>query len=184
MSCRSPRVSARPRRRGFTLVEAALATVIVGTGIVSLMQLQGTLTQQNAAANQATTAMLLATHIQEAMAGLSFNDPAYGSAYFGPEPGEVLSSFDDVDDFDGQTLSPPIDSTRAAIANLSQYTQAVTVVPVYANKLNSNINPAAPDLPKTAYTGVVRVTVRVLYRRVPTAAATEVYRTSWLRTAS
>lgn len=180
-TCR--RQPVRRTRRGFTLFEAALATAIVGTGVFSLMALMTALTQQNAAANQATTAMLLATHVQEAMAGLSFNDPAYGGTYFGPEPGEALASYDDVDDFDGQTFSPPIDASRAQIAALSQYTQVVSVWPVYANKLDSNTNPASPDLPKTTQTGAVRVLVKILYRRTPASAQTEVYRTSWLRTA-
>lgn len=173
----------RGRRRGFTLIEAALATVIVGVGITSLMALVGALTDQNRAAAQATTAMLLASHVQEAMEGLSFNDPAYASTYFGPEPGETLASFDDVDDFDGQSINPPIDAARQPIAALSQYTQVVTVLPVYANKLNSNLNPASLDFAKTAYTGAVRVTVRVTYMRVPGMTPQEVYRTSWIRTA-
>lgn len=173
----------RRARRGFTLMEAALATVIIGVGVISVMTLLSALTSQNAAANQSTTAMLLATHVQEAMTGLPFNDSAYGSASFGPESGETLSTYDDIDDFDGQSLSPPIDSTRARLDQLSQYTQVISVWPVYANQLASNTNAASPDLPKTTYTGAARVMVRVLYKRVPAATAVEVYRTSWIRTA-
>jgi hypothetical protein len=173
----------RPRR-GFTLMEAALATIIVGTGITALMALAGSLTDQNNTAGQMTTSMLLASHIQEAMEGLSFNDPAYASTYFGPEPGETLANFNDIDDFDGQSISPPIDAARQPIAGLSKYTQVVTVLPVYANKLNSNTNPASLDLPKTANTGAARVMVRILYKQAPTSAAKEVFRTSWIRTAS
>jgi hypothetical protein len=165
-------------------MEAALATIIVGVGITAMMALVGALTGQNATATKMTTAMLLASHVQECMEGLSFNDPAYASAYFGPEPGEMLASFNDVDDFDGQSLSPPIDAARQPIAALSQYTQVVTVLPVFANKLNTNTNPLSLDLPKTAYTGAVRVMVRVLYKRHPSVPAEEVYRTSWIRTAS
>jgi Tfp pilus assembly protein PilV len=184
-TCRaSPPGQASCRRRGFTLIETCLATLIVGLGITALMALTGSLTGQNSTAGQMTTSMLLASNVQEAMAGLSFNDPAYASTYFGPEPGETLTSFNDVDDFNGQVLTPPIDAARQPIAALSKYSQSISVVPVSAGKPSNNTNPAAPDLPNTAYTGVVRVTVKILYKPAATAPSREVYRTSWLRAAS
>src|SRR4051794_30431694 len=88
-------------RRGVTLTEAALATVIIGTGVLATLQLFAACTQENATAAQATTAMLLASHVQETMAGLPIVDPAYANTYFGPEPGQALATYDDVDDFDG-----------------------------------------------------------------------------------
>lgn len=171
-------------RRGFTLIEAALTTVIVGVAILALVGLSGALTIQNAYAGQSTTAMLLASNVQEAMAGLRFNDPAFANSYFGPESGETLDSFNDVDDFDGQTFSPPIDAARAPVIGLWQYAQVVSVRPIHGNKLNSNTNVSSPDLPKTAYTGAVRVMVQVLYKPHARAVAQEVYRTSWIRTAN
>ena len=72
-----------------------------------------------------------------------------------------------MDDFDGSSFNPPIDATRTQIPQLSQYTQVVTVLPVFANKLNANTNPAAPDLPKSTYTGAVRVQVRIMYQADP-----------------
>jgi len=173
----------RLERRGFTLIEAALTTFIIGTAVLATVQLFAACTQQNSVAAQGTTAMLLASHIQEAMAGLPVLDPSYANTYFGPEPGEVLRTYNDVDDFDGSSFNPPIDSTRTQIPQMAQYTQAVTVVPVLANKLTSNTNPAALDLPKSTYTGAVRVQVRILYRRTPTSPPVEVHRASWLRVA-
>ena len=89
-----------------------MATVIVGVGILATMSLFAACTQQNLTATRMTTAMELATNIQEAMANLAFADPITGKTTFGPEGGEKLSSFDDVDDFDGQTITPPIDALR------------------------------------------------------------------------
>ena len=132
----------RLERRGFTLIEAALTTFIIGTAVLATVQLFAACTQQNSVAAQGTTAMLLASHIQETMAGLPVLDPSYANTYFGPEPGEVLRTYNDVDDFDGSSFNPPIDSTRTQIPQMAQYTQAVTVVPVLANKLTSNTNPA------------------------------------------
>src|ERR1700754_5060271 len=78
------------RSRGFTLIEAAMTTAITGIAFVAIMALFAACTQQNRVGSNMTNAMLLAGHIREAMAGLSFNDPAFGAAYFGPEPGQTL----------------------------------------------------------------------------------------------
>ncbi len=158
-----------------------LAVVIVGVGVLGSMNLLAACSRQNSAAASMTTAMLLAENIQETMAGLSFTDPAYGKTYFGAEPGQVLATYDDVDDFDGQTFNPPIDSLRKPIAGLPNYEQVVSVWPVYSNKLNSNTNPASPDIPKTTYTGAARVLVRVLHRKTVSSPFVEIYRTRWIR---
>lgn len=169
-------------RKGFTLVEAALTTVIVGLGILSLMELFTACTFQNSAATRMTTAMLLTSHIQEAMAGLPFNDPFTASATFGPETGETLATFNDVDDFDGSRFNPPIDGTRQPLPLQSQYTQVVSVMPVYTNQLSSNTSETAPTIARTTYTGAVRVRVKILYQRTPADTPTEVYRATWIRT--
>jgi Tfp pilus assembly protein PilV len=183
----------RSRTGGFTLIEAMLATTIVGVGILSMMQLFTACTQQNRQAVNMTTAMLLAQNIQETMAGLPFSDPAYGKTYFGPEPGQTLASYDDIDDFDdgdggkrttaAKVFNPPIDSTRQPITQLSPYAQDVSVWPVYTNQLSSNSNPNSPDVSQLSYTGAARVTVMILHRQNPTDKWTEVYRTSWIRVA-
>ncbi len=162
-------------------MDAALTTAITGIAFVAIMQLFAACTQQNRVGSNMTSAMLLAGHIQETMAGLPFNDPAYATTYFGPEPGQTLASYDDVDDFDGSSFNPPIDSLRRPIPDLSQFTQAVSVVPVFATQLSSNTNPSSPTIPKTTYTGAVRVTVRILYAVRTTDTPIEIYRTSWIR---
>jgi len=173
--------SRRTRRaRGFTLIEAALATGIVGFGVVSMMQLFYACTQQNIVGSNATSAMLLANNVQEAMASLPFNDPVTGRTTFGPESGETTTlAYDDLDDFDGATFSPPIDSMLEQISDLDRFSQVVSVVPVYPNKLRSN-GGATLEISKTTYTGAVRVTVRIL-QDGPDGTAGEIYRTSWVR---
>jgi prepilin-type N-terminal cleavage/methylation domain-containing protein len=183
----------RNRPRGFTLLEAMLATSIVGIGILSMMQLFTACTIQNRQAVNMTAAMLLAQNVQETMAGLAFSDPAFGKTYFGPEPGQTVGSFDDIDDFDdgdggkgtaaAKIFNPPIDSTRQQIPQMANYAQDVSVWPVYPNQLSSNSNTSAPDMNQLTYTGAARVTVRILHRRDATAAWTEIYRTSWIRVA-
>lgn len=176
LSIRSRRV-----RRGFTLIEAALTTIIVGLGITASMQLFASCTIENRASAQLSVAMLMASNVREAMGGLSFRDPGTLGAVFGPETGETLATWEDVDDFDGSTFNPPIDSLRQPISDQSQYTQVVSIWPVDPNQLSLNSNESSPEIPKTTYTGAVRVRVRVLYQTSPADVASEVYRTSWIR---
>jgi MSHA pilin protein MshD len=164
------------RRRGFTMIEAGLTTIIVGVGIAASMSLFGACSMQNINASQSTTAMMLADNIQEAMANLSFADPITGTTTFGPEGGETLASYDDVDDFDGLTISPPIDATRASLTDLSQYSQVIAVTPVDPNNLTTTL--AKTTTTRTA----VRVQVRVLFKQTPTSSAQELYRTDWVKT--
>lgn len=168
-------------RRGFTLMEAALATVIVGTGVLAAAQLFGACATQNIHGAQATVAMMLANNIQETTANLAFSDPQLGRSYYGAEPGETTATWDDLDDFDDRTFNPPLDARRQPIAGMAQYSQVVTVRPVYPNQLSSNNNDASPTISTATYTGAARVRVRVLYRPSPDRPAEEVYQRSWIR---
>jgi hypothetical protein len=162
-------------------MEAALATAIVGAGVFATFNLFAACTQQNRQAARMSVAMMLTSNIQEAMGGFPFADPGMALTYFGPEPGEVLATWDDVDDFDGATLNPPVDALRAPIDELSQYSQVISVWPVYPDKPSVNSNESSPDVPKSTYTGAVRVRVRVLYRVTPESVPEEVYKASWIR---
>jgi len=52
-------------------------------------------------AQKLSAGIMLAENIREMMAGLPFNDSNYGLTTFGPETGETLATFNDVDDFNG-----------------------------------------------------------------------------------
>jgi len=161
-------------------MEAALATVIIGVGVVASMELFAACTRQATAANRMTIALMLAGNIQEITQALAFNDPVSGTSVFGPEADETLATYDDVDDFDGCTFNPPIDAARQPLPQLAQYSQVVSVMPVYPVKPGGNTSETAPEIPKTAYTGACRVRVRVLFRARPSDAPVEVYRASWI----
>jgi hypothetical protein len=57
----------------------------------------------------------------------------------------------------------------------------ITVMPVYPNQPSSNADETKPEIPKAAYTGAVRVRVKILYRARPADAPQEVYRAQWIR---
>ena len=110
-------------RRGFTLIETALATVIVGVGVLASIEANTSFLQKNAWSTNTSTATFLANELREMTrrfprhdkfaGGLYFEDPVAHTGFhgWGPEPNEVLIDpdtlailgfdFDDLDDFDG-----------------------------------------------------------------------------------
>src|SRR4051795_8581358 len=79
----------RPRlRRGFTLIEAAIVTVIVGVGVVGMLQLLAAGTMANTDSTELTTAMNLAANMHE----MSLSVP-----------------YKNIMTLDGRTFTPPID---------------------------------------------------------------------------
>ena len=103
VNCKIPR---RAARAGFTLIEAAIVTVIVGVAIVALVQLLTAGTYANETSTELTTGIGLATNIREM---------AYGVAY------------DSIMTLDAKTYTPPVDARKIAITDLTGWKQVVTV---------------------------------------------------------
>lgn len=105
-------------RGGFTLIETALATVIIGLGVLALIDAQQSFMKSNNWSTHAATATYLANEIREMTRKLPKHDPVTGLWLqaqggtnvlrgWGPDAGETeVSDFDDLDDFDGMTFSP------------------------------------------------------------------------------
>jgi len=105
-------------RSGFTLIETALATVIVGLGVLALIDAQQSFMKSNDWSTHAATATYLANEIREMTRKLPKHDPVTGLWLqtqggtsvlrgWGPDAGETeVSDFDDLDDFDGITFTP------------------------------------------------------------------------------
>src|SRR5688572_5057656 len=104
---RAPNHPRRPRRQGFTLIEAAIVTVIIGVGIVAMLQLLATGTVSNVEGTKMTTGMNFANSVHELTLSLAFADPTTPTNW-GHETGETTATYDDIDDLDGKTFSPPI----------------------------------------------------------------------------
>lgn len=103
---------------GFTLIETSLALVIVGVGVLALIDAQQSFIRTNGWSSHAATATYLANEIREMTRRLPKHDPTTGLYFlsgsdgaqelrgWGPEPGEVeLNDYDDLDDFDGLRLA-------------------------------------------------------------------------------
>src|SRR4051812_36297452 len=69
-----------PARRGFTLLETALAMVIVMVGVLAMIEAQGAFIQSNGWSSHEATATYLANEIRERMRSLPRHDPVTGLA--------------------------------------------------------------------------------------------------------
>jgi len=100
---------ARPRRGGFTLLECALAMVILGVGVLAVIEAQSAFFRANEFSSLAAQGGYLAGEVRERMRGLTKHDPVTGlflqsgaAVGWGPETGETMEAdFDDIDDYNG-----------------------------------------------------------------------------------
>jgi prepilin-type N-terminal cleavage/methylation domain-containing protein len=150
---------ARPRR-GFTLIETALATVIVGVGVLALVAAQQAFHRQNAWSTHASIALRLGNEIREMTLNLPRHDPVTDQEFWGPEANEnTLDDFDDLDDFDGDggglvfesprgdgIVNGPVNARREIIANMEGWSQTVTVSNVDPLNITDEVADGASEL--------------------------------------
>lgn len=111
------RYASRRARSAFTLIETSLALIIIAVGVLALIEAQQAFIKSNDWSSHAATANYLANEIRERMRKLPNHDPVTGLYFdgasgsqvlrgWGPDGGELdVEDFDDVDDFDGISLS-------------------------------------------------------------------------------
>ncbi len=145
-----------------------IATVLIGIAVASLIVATGAFTQVNAAGIDLSTAEFLIEEIRELTASIDVIDPQSGTATFGVESGETLATYDDLDDFNAKTFSPPIDINRTQLSNFSVFSQVVTVENVSTSNLTVTV--------ANHSTYFVRVNVQILVNNQM------VSQSSWIRT--
>jgi len=176
----------RPRpnaRRAFTLIETALATIIVGTGVLALVSAHQAFHRKNLWAIRSSVAMRLGNEIREMTLNLPRHDPVTGNASWGPESGEdALEDFDDLDDFDGvggtgtvfsaALGNGPVNARREPIPGLAGWSQVIRVRHVDPFELTREVPRFASDF--------VRVEVTVTHQAPGETEPTVMTRVSWL----
>ena len=121
-------------RRGFTLIEAAVVTVIVGVGIMAVMELLAAGSMASAKSNELVTAVNLANNIAERMQGATYST--------------LMATFDN------QTYDPPIDSGGNTLSGFNGWVQTIDVHYVDPNRLTL-------EVPDSQVEVTARVTVTV-----------------------
>ena len=174
------------RDSGFTLIESALATVIVGTGVLAIVAAQQAYHYKNDWAQRTATAMLLANELRELTLTLPMHDPISGTQDLGPEANEVdISDYDDLDDFAGVvsqgkgagiTFKPPINALRQEVADLSGWSQQIEVFNVLADNISVG---DALTLP-LGTTNMMRVNVTVYYESPQNTSRMTLAQLTWV----
>lgn len=126
------------RRAGFSLVEIMISVILVGLSIAALVAANNSFTMANGAGADLSTAEFLVEQIRELTTMLPLVDPDVETwTSLGPGSGETsVALYDDVDDFDNATFSPPISATRAVLDNFATFSQQVTVEKVNPSDFN------------------------------------------------
>lgn len=161
--------SRRGRSAGFTLIEAALTTVVISTGVLAILAAQQAFHKKNDWAQRSGTALQLANELRELTMVLPKHDPFTGLANVGPESGEEsVLDYDDVDDFAGEVdgsgygagivFNPPINALRQEIADLPGWSQRIDVASVLPDNISSTFTQPLGT------TDLLRVTVSVFYQ--------------------
>ncbi len=140
------------KKSGFTFVEVLIAIILVGLAIASLVAANSSFTKANSAGTNLSTAEFLIEQIKELTILLPVIDPNTGTSIFGPEEA-TLADYDDLDDFDGASFSPPISVGRETLNDFAAFSQQITV---------ENVNPANfEEVISDHNSSFVRVTVKV-----------------------
>jgi len=123
----------RTTRRGFWLVESAVAIAVVGISVVAVVGSQQAWHIQAVASEELATGMRLATEIREMSLLLPANDPITGTTTWGAEAGEIIPmDLDDLDDLDGEIFAAadgtgPVDATATVIVGMDNWEQQISV---------------------------------------------------------
>ena len=116
------------RRRGTSLVEIVLATMLTGVVIVGALNVLGGAIKTQTTANTLVDGPRLANELLTEIMAKPYEDPQI-SADYGLEEGEVAvrSTFDDIDDYDNWGESPPKYPDGTVMTDYDGWYREVTV---------------------------------------------------------
>jgi prepilin-type N-terminal cleavage/methylation domain-containing protein len=150
------------RSRAFTLVEVLMTILVVGVGLTACMRALPIIVQMSRASHESLAAQQLATDLLSEISMLPYQDPD-GNVIFGREPTEPANSraaFDDIDDYDGWSASPPQKKDGTVLSDFAGYARSVVVQSVSDTNF-ANVAADSQALPK-------RITITVSKPGAPT----------------
>ena len=128
--------SLRRSRRGLTLVEVSISTLIVGMLMVASLQSVANIGRTWTTTNQLVDGQGLAQELIREILAQNYTDPTDPLATtWGPETGETTrATFNDLDDYDGWTESPVKNAVGTALTGYTGWSRSVLVEKInYAN---------------------------------------------------
>lgn len=135
-NCRRPLVPRHTpgRRNGVTLIEVMISIVLVSTILLVSLTASANLMRNNSERRNTNLGQQLASQILDEVSSVDFHDPT--SVIFGLEPDESATdrtTFDDVDDYQGYTSSPPSHRDGTAIDGYEGWSFSVSIAAAEAD---------------------------------------------------
>jgi hypothetical protein len=153
-ACRTTTRRAKRDRRAFSLVEAALSTLLVGILLVASLRAAAEVTRNRTVLAQAALAPALAQQLLSEILAAYYADSGSNPG-FGPESGEstgTRSAFNDIDDYSGWSESPPRSKDGTTMSDYTGWTRSVQV---------ARVSPSNPATVLSTDQGLKRITVTV-----------------------
>ena len=136
-------------RRGFSLVEAVVATGIVALMLVASINLLGGAVKNRATDNDHRTALMLGQQLMSEVQQQPYKDESITGLLFGPELGEdtgTRAGFDDVDDYHLFQEKPPRLKDGTAVAGYTDWKRKVKVTWVQPASLATSLTDTGLEL--------------------------------------
>lgn len=162
-------------RRGFTIVEAALATLLVSVAMLASLTVASKTITSRARVADRVKAQQLALDLMSEILQQAYQDPNV-TPVFGLEPGEsptCRAAWGDVDDYNGWTESPPQTKSGTVIPDTTGLTRSVVV---------QWVDPTTMLPTTTANTGIKLITVTVQRGTLPLAVVAAYRTIGWVDT--
>ncbi len=161
-------------RPGFTMAEAVLSVFIMGVVLVAALSTVGGAGRARQKMADRARGVPLAQDLMSEILQQAYEDPDSAPGSFGTGIDEAAagnrSLYDDVDDYNGWSASPPETKNGTAIQGFDRWRRSVTVEWVDAGDLTQ-----APGF----NTDVKQITVTVAHKGVPVASLVAVRTNAW-----
>ena len=148
------RSNQQTQRKGVTLAEILISTLIVGFLMVAALNAVGGIFQARTLTSNRNNAYLLAEDLMSEIEQMPCDDPEGGTG-IGTDSGETASdrsTFDDVDDFHGWSQTPPKNRNGTTMTGTTGWTRTVTV---------EYVDTANPGTSTLTHFGLKRIIVTV-----------------------
>ena len=130
-------------RRGITLVEVAISTLLVGLVMVTSLRTMGSVMQTWQVSGEQTLAVNLAHELMAEIQQHAYQDPEEPGNDLGINTGELASdrtTFDDVDDYKNWSKSPPETRDGTQLTAYNGWNRSVEIKKVSNANANNIVN--------------------------------------------
>jgi len=164
----------RPPARGFTLIEAVISILLVSVMLVAALNTVGASRLSQMKTTDQSRGQLLAEDLMAEILDQPYEDPInpsqFGQLGRENESGGIRTDWNDVDDYDGWSGSPPQDKTGNVIPGFNGWSRQVSVQ--WANSSNLIQTSSFP-------TGIKRIEVQVKQGDLVVASLTAIRTFAW-----